>query len=194
MKETLKSTDHSDTITNEHKKIVLDVFLNSKILSDDFILALEGISVRNMLDKSVLEKDKMVGVVRKSRSENTLDHAKNEVSTPSDSEAFSEPDRTVSLARIGLQETQQKSSNRSRFSKYTKTFSEDSEDSLDYVPYHKTFQSDLNDVDTGYHIQELKETNNLLFTELNALRSDLVAKISFDSVSIILFLIIQILY
>ncbi|XP_033227702.1 centrosomin isoform X3 [Belonocnema kinseyi] len=180
MKDTLKNTDNSDTISNEQKKIVLDVLLSSKILSDDFVLALEGMSMKEIFERSALQKLKMDGVVKKSRSENILDYIKNQACTLSDSETFSEPDRTVSLARIGLRETQQKSSSRLRFSKYTKTCS-DSEDSLDYIPYHKTYQSDLNDVDTGHHIQELKETNNLLFTELNALRSDLVAKSSFDS-------------
>ncbi|XP_051158817.1 centrosomin-like isoform X5 [Leptopilina boulardi] len=182
MKETLKSTDHSAAIDDEHKKIVLDVLLSSKILSDNFALALEENLVKGgAIDKYDTQKEKIDGVVRKSKSENILNLLKNQGSTPSDSEAFSEPDRAVSLARIGLQDTQQKASlSRPKFSKYTKTFS-DSEDSLDYVPYHKTYQNDLNDLDTGHHIQELKETNNLLFTELSALRSDLIAKISFDS-------------
>ncbi|XP_043476790.1 centrosomin isoform X3 [Leptopilina heterotoma] len=180
MKETLKCTDHTAAIDDEHKKLVLDVLLSSKILSDNFALALEENLVRGTIDKYDTQREKIDCVVRKSKSENILNLLKNQGSTPSDSEAFSEPDRAVSLARIGLQETQQKSSSRPKFSKYTKTFS-DSEDSLDYVPYHKTYQNDLNDLDTGNHIQELKETNNLLFTELSALRSDLIAKISFDS-------------
>lgn len=186
MKDTLKSTDHSERIDDEHKKIVLDVLLSSKILSDNFALALEENLVKGATNRYAHQNEKIDGVVRKSKSENILNLLKNQGSTPSDSEAFSEPDRAVSLARIGLQETHQKTSTRPKFSKYTKTCS-DSEDSLDYVPYHKTYQNDLNDVDTGHHIQELKETNSLLFNELSALRNDLIAKISFDSVSIFIY-------
>ncbi|XP_031841742.1 phosphodiesterase 4D interacting protein centrosomin isoform X2 [Nomia melanderi] len=180
MKEMLKNVDYADTIRNEQKKIVLDVLANSKILSDDFLNALEGISM-NEIPYSIETANvrSIDGSVKKSRSENLLSATKNQTSTQSDSEAFSEPDRTVSMARIGLQEPQQKSLVRSRFSKYTKTFS-DSEDSLEYVPYHKTYQNDLNDTEASHQIQELKETNAFLYSELSALRSELSTKISFD--------------
>lgn len=177
LKEMLKNADHADTIGHEHKKIVLDVLLNSKILSDDFENALREIAINDILEANVRPVDSSV---KKSRSENLLSIAKNQASTQSDSEAFSEPDRTVSLARIGLQETQQKSLSRSRFSKYSKSFT-DSEDSLEYVPYHKTYQNDLNEIEATNHIQELKETNGLLYSELNALRNELTAKISLGS-------------
>ncbi|XP_076160987.1 phosphodiesterase 4D interacting protein centrosomin isoform X2 [Ptiloglossa arizonensis] len=182
MKEMLKNVDRADTIGSEHKRIVLDVLMSSKILSDDFVNALDGISTNDIpfnLDRMHLRT--FDNSVKKSRSENLLSATRHQASTQSDSEAFSEPDRTVSMARIGLQETQQKSLNRSRFSKYTKTFS-DSEDSLEYVPYHKTYQNDLNETEASHHIQELKETNALLYTELSALRTELTTKVSFDCV------------
>ncbi|CAK9833757.1 CDK5 regulatory subunit-associated protein 2 [Anthophora retusa] len=180
MKEMLNNVDYADTIGNKHKRTVFDLLINSKILSDDFVNALEGISTNDLMfntdDANVRSMDNSV---KKSRSDNLFSATKNQASTQSDSEAFSEPDRTVSLARIGLQETQQKSLTRSRFSKYTKTFT-DSEDSLEYVPYHKTYQNDLNDSEANYHIQELKETNALLYTELSALRNELSSKVSFN--------------
>ncbi|KAG9428131.1 centrosomin isoform X1 [Apis mellifera carnica] len=178
MKEMLKNGDYADTIGNERRKIVFDVLINSKILSDDFVNALEGISSNDVALKDDANPRLIENPVKKSRSENLIS-AKTQTSTQSDSEAFSEPDRTVSMARIGLQETQQKSLNRSRFSKYTKTFT-DSEDSLEYVPYYKSYQNDLNDSEANHQIQELKETNALLYTELSALRSELNTKISFD--------------
>lgn len=177
MKEMLKNTDRADTIGNEHKKIVLDVLLSSKILSDDFVRALEGMSVQD----GAVVNDRIDGSVKRSRSENVVE-MKNQASQ-SDSETFSEPDRTVSMARIGLQEKQYKNLSRSRFTKYTKTCS-DSEDSADYIPYYKTYQNDFSDLDASHQIQELKETNNMLYSELSALRNDLITKASFDCVSI----------
>ncbi|KYM86662.1 Centrosomin [Atta colombica] len=172
MKEMLKNTDRADTIGNEHKKIVLDVLLSSKILSDDFVRALEDMNVQDV----IIVNDKIDGSVKRSRPENVVE-MKNQASQ-SDSETFSEPDRTVSMARIGLQEKQHKNLSRSRFTKYTKTCS-DSEDSADHVPYYKTYQNDLSDLDMSHQIQELKETNNLLYSELSALRNDLTTH-SFD--------------
>lgn len=186
MKEMLKNVDYADSIRNEQKKIVLDVLTNSKILSDDFLNALEGISMNEIpYGTGAANVRSIDGSVKKSRSENLLSATKNQTSTQSDSEAFSEPDRTVSMARIGLQEPQQKSLIRTRFSKYTKTFS-DSEDSLDYVPYHKIYQNDLNDAEASHQIQEFKETNAFLYSELSALRTELSTKVSLDSVSIML--------
>ncbi|XP_043524063.1 centrosomin-like isoform X2 [Frieseomelitta varia] len=188
MKQMLKNADHDGNgVGNGHRKTtVLDVLINSKILSDDFVNALEGISTAS--DRAV-NADEAASVkltdgnntVKKSRSENLLSVARNQASTQSDSEAFSEPDRTVSMARIGLQETQQKSLSRSRFTKYTKTFT-DSEDSLEYVPYYKSYQNDLNDSEASHQIQELKETNASLYTELGALRDEFAATISFDCI------------
>ncbi|XP_071875855.1 phosphodiesterase 4D interacting protein centrosomin isoform X2 [Bombus fervidus] len=182
MKEMLKNANYADTVGNDHKKTVFDVFMNSKILSDDFVNALEGMSTNDLaINTDEVNVKSLDNSVKKSRSDNLLSATKNQASTQSDSEAFSEPDRTVSMARIGLQETQQKSLNRSRFSKYTKTFT-DSEDSLEYVPYYKSYQNDLNDSEANYQIQELKETNALLYTELSALRNEFTAKISFDCI------------
>lgn len=181
MKEMLKSGDRADTIGNEHKKIVLDVLLSSKILSDDFVRALEGMSMQD--DTFANDGAAVDDSAKRSRSlENAADAVRNQASQ-SDSEAFSEPDRTVSLARIGLQETQHRNPGRARFSKYAKACSEDSEDSAEYVPYYKTYQNDLNDLDTSHQIQELKETNNMLYSELSALRNDLITRVSFDCVS-----------
>ncbi|KAK2581531.1 hypothetical protein KPH14_005187 [Odynerus spinipes] len=184
MKDILKNANHVDAISREHNKIVLEVLLSSNIFSDDFAQVLEGATRNVMLfgttNNAIENSERTANAVKKSYSENILDIAKNHATTQSDSEAFSEPDRIVSMARIGLQETQHKSINRARFTKYTKTFS-DSEDSMDYVPYHKTYQDDLHDLDANHHIQELKETNNILYSELNALRNDLSTKVSYDT-------------
>ncbi|XP_015190024.1 PREDICTED: myosin-11 isoform X2 [Polistes dominula] len=185
MKDILKNANHLDTINSNHNQIVLDVLLSSNIFSDEFAQVLEEMTKHVVIfgnNKNAIENnEKTDNAVKKSYSENILDLPKNHTTTQSDSEAFSEPDRIVSMARIGLQETQHKSINRSRFSKHTKTFS-DSEDSMDYIPYHKTYQDDLHDLDANNHIQELKETNNLLYSELSALRNDLNTKISYDIV------------
>ncbi|XP_015592615.1 centrosomin isoform X3 [Cephus cinctus] len=180
MKEMLRNGGQSDTLSNEHQRIVLDALLSSKILSNDFVHVLEGMSANEIqLNDKVMEK--CDGSIKKSHSEKLLNMGKHQVSTQSDSEGYSEPDRSVSLARIGLlQETQQKLLNRPRFSKYTKTFS-DSEDSVDYIPYHKTYQNDLNDGDASHQLQELKDTNQLLYDELSALRKELINKASYDS-------------
>ncbi|KAI4503280.1 hypothetical protein M0802_001502 [Mischocyttarus mexicanus] len=184
MKDILKNANLLDAINQDHNQIILDVLLSSNIFSDDFAQVLEEMSKRvitfdhnkNPIDEN---NEKIENAVKKCYSENILDLAKNHTTTQSDSEAFSEPDRIVSMARIGLQEIQHKSVNRSRFSKHTKTFS-DSEDSMDYIPYHKTYQDDLHDLDANHNIQELKETNNLLYSELSALRNDLTTKVSYD--------------
>ncbi|XP_017766897.1 PREDICTED: centrosomin isoform X1 [Eufriesea mexicana] len=182
MKQMLNNVDHANTVGNEHNKTVFDVLMSSKILSDDFVNALEGISTNdltfNLTEVNVRSMDNQV---KKSRSENLVSGTKDQASAHSDSEAFSEPDRTVSMARIGLQETQQKSLNRSRFSKYTKTFT-DSEDSLEYVPYYKSYQNDSNESEVNHQIQEIKEINVLLYMELSALRHDPATKTSFNYV------------
>ncbi|XP_011314286.1 centrosomin isoform X2 [Fopius arisanus] len=164
MKEMLKSSNYS--INDEYKKMVLDVLVGSRILSEDFVHALEGV---NSFSKRELTLEDLCTCrdFKRSRS-NVMDEK-------SDSEAFSEPDRSVSLARIGLQEIPEKYSNRVRYSKYSKNFS-DSEDSVDYIPYHKTYQNDLNEIDWAYHLQELKETNNSLYSELMELRNDLMRR------------------
>lgn len=184
LKEMLKNGDHADTVGTEHKKMVLDVLLSSKILSNDFVRTLEGMSVQD----GVVSNDRHDSTAKKSRSENMAETAKNQASTQSDSETFSEPDRTVSMARIGLQETQHKTLSRSRFTKYTTKTCSDSEDSADYVPYYKTYKNDLNDLDTSHQIHELKEINNILCSELSVLKNDLVTKLSFDCVSDVVFL------
>lgn len=178
MREMLKNAERADTAGTEHKKMVLDVLLNSKMLSDDFVRALDDVSAQD----GMICNDRLESSVKKTRPEDVTEVVKNQASQ-SDSEAFSEPDRTVSMARIGLQETQHKTPSRSRFSKYSAKTCSDSEDSTDYVPYYKIYQSDLNDLDTSHQIQELKETNNMLYSELSALRNDLVTKVSFDCVS-----------
>lgn len=181
MKEMLKSSDQSDTDANKQKKIMLDALLGTKILSSDFIQALKEISVHDSPRKGHGDDKFSEGSVRKSKSENVLDLGKHAASTPSDSETFSEPDRTVSMARIGLQEPRQKSLNRSRFSKYSKKLS-DSEDSMDYVPCHTTCQNE--DLDANHFVHELKETSGVLYAGLIALRNELVAKSAFDKVSV----------
>ncbi|XP_015112494.1 centrosomin isoform X3 [Diachasma alloeum] len=163
MKEMLKSSNYS--INDEYKRMVLDVLVGSRILSEDFVQALEGV---NTFSKRELTLEDLCTCRDLKRSRSNLMDEK------SDSEAFSEPDRSVSLARIGLQEMPEKSS-RSRYTKYSKNFS-DSEDSVDYVPYHKTYQSDLNEIDSSHHLQELKETNNSVYAELMDLRNDLLRR------------------
>ncbi|XP_014477215.1 PREDICTED: centrosomin isoform X2 [Dinoponera quadriceps] len=175
MKEMLRNAERADTAGTEQKKMLLDVLLNSKMLSDDFVRALDDVSAQD----GAIAHDRLENPAKKTRPEDVAEAVKNQASQ-SDSEAFSEPDRTVSMARIGLQETQHKTPSRSRFSKYTVKTCSDSEDSTDYVPYYKSYQNDLNDLDTSHQIQELKETNNMLYSELSALRNDLVTKISFD--------------
>ncbi|XP_025153819.1 centrosomin isoform X3 [Harpegnathos saltator] len=178
MKEMLKNAERADTAGTEHKKMVLDVLFNSKMLSDDFVRALDDVSVQDGVDV-IIANDRLESSGKKTRPEDIAETVKNQASQ-SDSEAFSEPDRTVSMARIGLQETQHKIPSRFRFSKYIAKTHSDSEDSTDYVPYYKTYQNDLNDLDMNHQIQELKETNNMLYSELSALRNDLVTKVSFD--------------
>lgn len=115
-----------DGVANERKRIVLDVLSSSRILSEDFMHALEGMSVTEEGKNG--QDNKTSGIARKSRSNEILIGESR--ASQSDSEAFSEPDRTVSMARMGLRETRRKSQPRSRYSKYPKenTFS-DSEDS-----------------------------------------------------------------
>lgn len=172
MKQMLKTSNY--TSTNEYKKIILDLLVGSQILSQDFANALGDVRSKQLtIDDLCTCKN-----VQKINNKYTIcDDERPGCSVQSDSEAFSEPDRIVSLARIGLQDLQQKSLNRPRFSKYIKTFS-DSEDSLDYIPYHKTFQNDAIEIDARHQIQELKETNNLLYKELNELRNELSIKTS----------------
>ena len=180
MKDMLRSTDQTtDIVNNKQKKIVFDVLMNSKILSDDFMNVLEGI-VPNEAEGPFDIDDKLNRSVRKSKSDNFIE-LKNQFSTPSDSETFSEPDRMVSLERMGLDVKHQKSTVRPR-SKFAKNFS-DSEDSIDYHPCHKTFQSDLSDFDVSRQIFELKEINTFLYSELNALRTE-VGKTKVEDVSI----------
>ncbi|XP_012286950.1 centrosomin isoform X2 [Orussus abietinus] len=179
MKDMLKGAEYSDGISNEHRRIVLDVLVSSKLVTDDFVHALEGKMGKMACgDNNGCVEDNVEDLAKKCYSENVLD-GKVPISAQSDSEAFSEPDRTVSLARIGLQETQNKSIGKSRHSKYTKTFS-DSEDSVEFVPCHKTYQSDLNDGDIGHLIQDLMETNELLCKKLDALRSEFLTRSTFD--------------
>lgn len=178
MKEMLKNTDQTaDNTYNNQKKIILDTLMNSKILSDDFIQALEGVTLKE-LDSSY--NNKMDGFIKKSQSENLID-SRNFISVPSDSETFSEPDRLVSFARIGLGDAKKKSKNRAKSSKITETCS-DSEDSVDNQLY-QSYHSDLSDFDASRQILELKDINSFLYSEINSLRHEL-NKNSFDDVSI----------
>ncbi|KAF7997965.1 hypothetical protein HCN44_009363 [Aphidius gifuensis] len=169
MKEMIKKSNYSST--NEYKKMILDLLVGSEILSEDFVNALNGITVKQLTMEDICTcKDQQL-------IDKTCSIVGDDLpgSAQSDSESFSEPDRKVSLARIGLQDVQKKSLHRSRFTKCTKQFS-DSEDSIDYIPYHKTFQNDLIDIDASHQIQELKETNGILYNELNELHNELLAK------------------
>lgn len=173
MKEMLKNTDHVNSIAhNKQKKIVFEALMNSQILSEDFKNTLEEIKQKVPPDMTIFDRESRVdGSVRKSKSDNFID-TKYQVSNPSDSEAFSEPDRMVSLERMGLPETRYKSASRSRCSKLVKTFS-DSEDSVDYRPYQKSYQNDLGDFDANRQILELKQINCFLYSELIALKSEI---------------------
>ena len=180
MKEMLK-TQYPESIGNDHKKIILDVLLSSKTLYDDFVRAQEGAMMwEQMIENGTKARRSL------STELGQIDGARKPAvsEAQSDSETFSEPDRKVSLARIGLQETHKnhKSSNRPRVSKFTKTFS-DSEDSIDYLPYHKSGYQNEGDIDAAQQIHQLTETNRLLGTELRALREEIASKVSLENVS-----------
>ncbi|XP_043275851.1 centrosomin isoform X2 [Venturia canescens] len=177
MKEMLKNTHSPSSLSDDHRNIVLDVLLSSKTLYDDFAKTQKG---------EVLPWEDIAGFGKSARrSQSTELMALNEprksngFEAQSDSEAFSEPDRKVSLARIGLQETLKthKSSNRPRASKYLKNFS-DSEDSIDFVPHHKnSHQSETTgEIDVPQQIQQIVETNKLLSIELRILREEILPK------------------
>lgn len=178
MKEMLKKTHNPSNLSDDHRKIVLDVLLSSKTLYDDFVKSHKS---------DVLPWEEIAdfgNFARRSRSTELLalnEPRKFNVSeAQSDSEAFSEPDRKVSLARIGLQETQKthKSSNRPRSSKYLKNFS-DSEDSIDFVPHQKnSHQSESAvEIDASQQIQQIVEMNKLLSMELRILREEISPKL-----------------
>ncbi|XP_058799122.1 centrosomin isoform X2 [Phymastichus coffea] len=173
MKEMLKNGDQTNSFAqNKQKTIAFEALMNSKILSDDFKNALEEIKLKESYDVTINNKGNRIdGSVRKSKSDNFID-IRNQLSNPSDSEAFSEPDRMVSLERMGFTETRYKCSSRTRSSKFVKTFS-DSEDSVDYRPCHKSYQNDVGDFDANRQILELKQINCFLYSELIALRNEI---------------------
>lgn len=185
MKEMLKTTHYPESIVSDHRNIVLDVLVSSKTLYDDFVRAQEervpwediGNDYDDLVRRSQSTELAPLDVAVKLEPSEAL----------SDSEAFSEPDRKVSLARIGLRETHKahKSSNRPRVSKYTKSLS-DSEDSIDCVPHQKgAYGTDLgSETDAAQQIHQLMETNRLLSTELRALREEILSKVSLDNVCI----------
>lgn len=188
MKEVLKNTDQTvDNTYDKQKKIILDTLMNSKILSDDFMQALEGVTLKEFNNSS---GNRIDGFVKKSKSENFID-SRNFISTPSDSETFSEPDRIVSFARMGLPDVKQKSVHKAKSSKIIETFS-DSEDSVDNHSY-QSYHSDLSDFDAGRQILELKDINSFLYSELNALRNELNKK-TFDAVSIFFLFFLCLIY
>ncbi|KAJ8679472.1 hypothetical protein QAD02_015259 [Eretmocerus hayati] len=177
MKEMLQSTDQTPNVVNSRqKKIVFDALMKSKILSNEFIHALDDM---NSHELAICDKENKVdGTVRKSKSENHID-ARNHLSNLSDSETFSEPDRMVSLARMGLPEMSQKSPSKSRSSKLTKSFS-DSEESVDGRISHESSQREANEVEASRHILELKNVNDLLHSDLSALRVEVMRITSND--------------
>ncbi|KAK0179549.1 hypothetical protein PV327_005291 [Microctonus hyperodae] len=180
LKKMLESAGYSTN--TEQKKMVLDLFASSKILSEDLVQALEGVSLKDFSLEDLCTCKEGQQLI-KNQAEliiGELQHQGIRESGQSDSETFSEPDRSVSFARIGLQDVQPKSQCRSRFSKYMKTFS-DSEDSINYVPYHKTYQIDLNEIDASHCIQELCETNNLLHSEFKSLRNEIAMKLPLNN-------------
>ncbi|KAK0094120.1 hypothetical protein PV326_011778 [Microctonus aethiopoides] len=181
LKKMLESAGYSTN--TEQKKMVLDLFASSKILSEDLVHALEGVSLKDFSLEDLCTCKEGQQLI-KNQAELIIDELQHQgirESGQSDSETFSEPDRSVSFARIGLQDVQPKSQCRSRFSKYMKTFS-DSEDSINYVPYHKTYQIDLNEIDVGHYIQELCETNNLLYSEFKSLRNEIAIKLPLNTI------------
>lgn len=146
MKEMLMDPGNMDMTCNKNNRLVFEILANSKMLSDDFINALENMSLSNVSVASDFD--------------NKVD------GTPSDSETFSEPDRTVSFARIGLQEAKPKNDLKSL---------SDSEDSIEYEPN--------NDFDANRQLAELKEFHNFLFMELLGLRTDIMDHTDFNHVS-----------
>lgn len=170
MSDTLKNAEVNSN-TEEFKRIIIDALVSSNILNPDFMNGLQASQVVNDCSDDFLE------ILGNSRSQL--------FAALSDSEAFSEPDRMVSQARMGYHEPPQQSSNfpRSRYPKYSNAFS-DSEDSIDfdYLTHHKIHQSDVAET-MDSHIRELRETNGALHSELSALRNDFVTKAMSDSVS-----------
>lgn len=166
--DTLKNAEVNSN-SEEFKKIIIDALVSSNILTPDFINALQ----ESQVDKDC--SDDFLEILGNSRSQLFAAH--------SDSEAFSEPDRMVSQARMGFHEPHQSNFPRSRYPKYSNTLS-DSEDSVDfeYLAHHKIHQADGAET-MDSHIRELKETNSALHSELSALRHDFVTKAMSDSVS-----------
>ncbi|XP_053596651.1 centrosomin isoform X3 [Microplitis demolitor] len=172
MKEILKSTDYNED--DEHKKIIIDFLASSKILSEDLVHALEDVPL-TLNDLCICQEGQEL---IKSQTEMIVEEIKHQgihESAQSDSETFSEPDRIVSLARIGLQDVYPKVRGRLGHGKFSKSFS-DSEDSLDYIPCHKTYQMDVNEAGSGNPVQVLQDTNNILRAELNDLRNELAKR------------------
>jgi centrosomin len=173
MNEILKTDQMTDLVNTHQKRIIFNALINSKIFSDDFINALEGTTFNQLgSDVNLDNNEKIVESVRKCKSENFID-CKYQFSTPSDSEAFSEPDRMVSLARMGLSDVKQKSIIKSRSFKYAKKFS-DSDDSIDFYPCYETYKSYINDFDTNRQNFEFKEISSFLYSELYALRNEVI--------------------
>lgn len=158
MKNLLRSDNLYDA--DQHKNI-LEVLKKSQFISQDFVQALLNEPTEECFNSSL--------TVKKSRSENTIELLKSRASTPSDSEVFSEPDRNVSMARIGLQEQQpaKRESPRSK-SKHSRIAS-DSEDSEDYFSQYKI--SELNE-DANVQLQGLKRMLNFLYNQLISFRDD----------------------
>ncbi|XP_014205042.1 CDK5 regulatory subunit-associated protein 2 isoform X3 [Copidosoma floridanum] len=170
--------EQSAEVKSKQKKIVYDALMKSNILSEDFINTLDCIKPDELDCTSGLDKS-----ARKSKSDNLMD-SKNQLSTPSDSETFSEPDRTVSQARMGLPEIRRKFQvTRARLFKYAKKRS-DSEDSGDSAPgLANSCQSDGTDCDANRQILELKDINNFLCSELNSLKKELMKTLGDDFVN-----------
>ncbi|XP_074107915.1 phosphodiesterase 4D interacting protein centrosomin isoform X3 [Cotesia typhae] len=168
MKGILKSTATSDDA--EHKKIIIDFLASSKILSEDLVQALEDVplSLNDLCicqegQELIKSQTEMIVQEIQSKHQGILESAQ------SDSETFSEPDRKVSLARIGLADVYPKTRARMGLGKFSKSFSEDSEDSLDYVPCHKTYQAEI----AENPVKLLQDINNVLAAELEQLRLEL---------------------
>ncbi|XP_044594990.1 centrosomin isoform X7 [Cotesia glomerata] len=167
MKGILKSTATSEDA--EHKKIIIDFLASSKILSEDLVQALEDVPL-TLNDLCICQEGQEL---IKSQTEMIVQEIQSKhrgilESAQSDSETFSEPDRKVSLARIGLADVYPKTRARMGLGKFSKSFS-DSEDSLDYVPCHKTYQAEIGE----NPVKVLQDINNVLAAELEQLRLEL---------------------
>ncbi|XP_034934404.1 centrosomin isoform X2 [Chelonus insularis] len=166
MKATLSSPDYPED--SEQRKIILEFLANTKPFSENLVQAVKNspIAINNENDQVNHVDDQDQGF-RESQS---------------DSETYSEPDRSVSKARMGLKINDQcRCRVITRHTKTNKNLS-DSEDSLDYIPFYSTSQHDLIDNEVSKAVETLRDLCHILCTDFDSLRNELVKKCQLDDV------------